>query len=126
MTKIALKKYKTIWNKISNLLKKGFDSKQVYNGKKIKNKTNIYNNKINTNFPDNKVLGDNECCTYLSVTLLHSVVKINKDYYPQIFLEKCKYAIKKKKIMNLINEGLNLDEPSDETDDDNSNESDGN
>ena len=31
--KIALTKYKTIWNKISNLLKKGFDSKQVYNGK---------------------------------------------------------------------------------------------
>ena len=72
------------------------------------------------------MLGDNECSTCLSVILLHSVVKINKDYYPQIFLEKCKYAIKKKKIMNLINEGLNLDEPSDETDDDNSNESDEN
>ena len=69
------------------------------------------------------MLGDNECCTCLSVILLHSVVKINKDYYPQIFLEKWKYAIKKKKIMNSINEGLNLDESSDETDDDNSNES---
>ena len=126
MTKIALKKYKTIWNKISNLLKKVFDSKQVYNGKKIKNKTNIYNNKINTNFPDNTVLGDNECCTYLFVTLLHSVVKINKDYYQQIFLEECKYAIKKKKIMNSIIEGVNLNEPSDEPDDDNCNESDGN
>ena len=34
------------------------------------------------------MLGDNECCTCLSVILLHSVVKINKDYYPQIFLEK--------------------------------------
>ena len=72
------------------------------------------------------MLGDSECCTCLSVILLHSVVKTNKDYYPQIFLEECKYAIKKKKIMNSINEGLNLDEPSDEPDDDNSNESDEN
>ena len=39
----------------------------------------------------------NECCTCLSMISLDSVVKINNDYYPQIFLEECKYAIKKKK-----------------------------
>ena len=40
-----------------------------------------------------------------------------------IFLEECKYVIKKKKIINSINEELNLDEPEDESDDDKSKES---
>ena len=36
----------------------------------------------------------NECCTCLSIILLDSVVKIDNDYYPQMFLEEYKYAIK--------------------------------
>ena len=40
-----------------------------------------------------------------------------------IFLEECKYVVKKKKIINSINEELNLDEPEDESDDDKSKES---
>ena len=30
---------------------------------------------------------DNECFIFLSAILLDSVVKIDTDYYPQIFLE---------------------------------------
>ena len=61
---------------------------------------------------------DNECCACLSIILSDSVVKIDYDYYPQMFLEECKYAVKK--TMNTINVKLNLDE----SDDDKSNESD--
>ena len=43
-----------------------------------------------------------EFCTCLFVILLDSVVKIGIDYYPQIFLEECKYVIKKKNIINLL------------------------
>ena len=39
-----LQKYNEIWNKISNLLKKAFDSKPVYNDKYITTKTKAYNN----------------------------------------------------------------------------------
>ena len=39
-----LQKYNEIWNKISNLLKKGFDSEPVYNDKYNKTKTKAYNN----------------------------------------------------------------------------------
>ena len=55
---------------------------------------------------------------FLSVILLDSFVKIDNDYHPQIFLEECKYAVKKKKIINAINEELNSDEP-DESDEEN-------
>ena len=41
-----------------------------------------------------------------------------------MFLEECKYAVKKKKIINTINEELDLDESDDEFDNDKSNESD--
>ena len=59
-------------------------------------------------------------CASFSVLLLDSVVKEGKKYYPQILLEKCKYAVKKKNIMNDINEELNLDNSdNDEPDEDN-------
>ena len=59
---------------------------------------NIYKNRIYTNFQYNKIPKDNEYCTCLSVILLDSIfVNSNKDYYPQIFLEECKYSLKKEK-----------------------------
>ena len=88
------------------------------NNKYIKTKIKIYNNRVSTNFQGNKIPKDNECCACLSVTLLDSVVKIDNDYYPQIYLEECKYAVKNKKIMNTINEELNLDESDDESNED--------
>ena len=56
--------------------------------------------------------------------MLDSVVKIDNDHYPQIFLEKCKYAVKKTKIMNIIDEELDPDESDDDDDDDMSDKSD--
>ena len=64
-----------IWNKISNLLKKGFDSEPMYNNKYIKTKRKIYNSGININFHGNKMPEDNKFCTCLSVILLDSIVK---------------------------------------------------
>ena len=60
---------------------------------------------------------ENIHCTCLSVILLDSIfVNTNKEYYPQVFLEECKYAVKKKKVMNTIKEELKLDESDDESD----------
>ena len=87
----------------------------MYNDKYIKNKIKIYNNRINTNFQGNKILKDNKCCACLFVIVLDSVANVDKKYYQQIFLEECKYAVKKKKIMNTINKELNPDESDDES-----------
>ena len=104
-----MKKYNEIWNKISNLLKTGFDSEPVYNDKYIKSKIKIYNNRVYTNFQYNKIPKDDEYCTFLSVILLDSIfVNSDKEYYPQNFLEECEYAIKMKKRINKINEELEL------------------
>lgn len=45
-----------------------------------------------------------------------------KKSCPQIFLEECKYVVRKKKITNTINEELHLDEFNDESDNDKFNE----
>ena len=112
-----LKKYLKIWSKIKRLIKKGLNSEPVYNDKYIKTKIKIYNDKVYTNFQHNKMPKDNEYCACLSVILLDSIfVNSNKEYYPQIFLEECKYAIKDRKIINTINEDLKLNESDDESD----------
>ena len=36
--------------------------------------------------------------------MLDSVIKLNKNYYPETLLEKCNYEIKKTKIENLMND----------------------
>ena len=48
-------------------------------------------------FNGNKIPEDNECCTCLSEISLDSLVNVDQKYYPQIFLEECKCAVKKKK-----------------------------
>ena len=92
----------------------------MYNDKYIKTKTNLCNNKTNTNFHDNKIPEEGVRCVCLSVILLDSIVKVGKRYYPKSLLKKCKYAVKN--IKNVIGEELDLDESDDEHDQ--SNESD--
>ena len=95
----------------------------MYDNKYIKTRIKIYNKEINTSFPDNKIPENNECYTCLFVILLYNIVNLEEKYYSQILLEEFKYAIKNKKIINSINEELNLDESDDKSDNDKSNES---
>ena len=65
--KEILEKHSEIWNKITSLLKKEFNSEPVYNEKPIKTKMKLYNDKVYTNFQHNKIPKDNEYCACLSV-----------------------------------------------------------
>ena len=63
----------------------------------------------------------------LSLIMLDSVIRINKNNYPQTLLEECKYVIRKNKMENLINDDLDLsssDESVNESDNWSDNESD--
>ena len=65
----------------------------MYNDKYIKTKIKIYSDKMYTNFEHNKIPKDNKYCVCLSVILL-IFLNSDKEYYPQTFLEECKYVIK--------------------------------
>ena len=59
--------------------------------------------------------------------MLDSVIKVNKKYYLQTLLEECKYAVRKNKMENLINDDLDLsssDQSDNESDNGSDNESD--
>ena len=45
-------------------------------------------------------------CKCLSIIMLDSVIKANKKYYPQTFLEECKYVQEKIKTENYTDEDL--------------------
>ena len=88
-----LKKYTKIWERVSSLLNIKFDSEPVYgdNDKYIKTKIKQYGNKINTNFHGKKIPKENASYECLSLIMIDSVIRPNKKYYPQTFLEECKY-----------------------------------
>ena len=65
--------------------------------KYVKIKIKCYNGKINTNFHNNEIPKEGFQRTYLSLILINSVYRKDKNYYPQVFLEKCTYAFKEKK-----------------------------
>ena len=70
----------------------------MYNDKYIRTKIKIYNNKVYTNFQHHKIPKDNEYCAYLLIILLDSIfVNSNNKYYPKIFSQECKYAMKDKR-----------------------------
>ena len=110
----VLNKYNKIWDKIKDSFGKRLDSEPVYNDKYIKTKISLYS----INFYDNKMLIEKKRYICLFVILLDSIfANLHKEYYSQIFLKECKYTVKSKKIMNNINEELELDESDDEYDD---------
>ena len=60
----------------------------------------------------------------LSITMLDSVIKAKKKYYPQTLLEECKYEQEKTKMENLIDDDFekSLSNESGSESDDESNE----
>ena len=91
-------KFNEIWKYVSNIIKKEFDSNSVYNERYIKTKIKSYNGKIKTNFHNNKISKEGSQCISLSVIWIDSVYKKDKNYYPQVLSEECKYVVKEKKV----------------------------
>ena len=116
--KNLLKKYTKIWEKISGLIGKEFDSEPVYgdNDKYIKTKIKSHGDKTNTNFEGKKIPKENASFKCLSLIMLDSLIRVNKKCYPQTLLEECKYEIKKNKMVNLINDDLRPSSSDNESD----------
>ena len=88
-----------------------FESKPVYgdDDKYLKTKIKIYADSIVTNFHNKKISKEKLPCKCLSIIILDSVIKANKKYYPQIFLEECKYMQEKIKTEKYIDYNFKSD-----------------
>ena len=118
-------KYEQIWDLIKTKLGIRFHSDHVYDKKYLKTKVREYDGAIKTNFLGNDVPKENMHYTCIACITIDSVMRMDKKNYPQVYLEECKYKIKKIKIPRFINTELNSDSESDsESDDDSDNDSD--
>ena len=97
--KQLLENYKKTSKKIKRLMGIDFKSKATYDDKYINAKIKTYKDSITTIFydktgfkevPEEKV--PHKC---LSIIISDSVLYAYEKYYPQIFLEECRYAKKK-------------------------------
>ena len=94
--------------KVKNSIKKEFDIEPVYNEKYLKAKIKSYDEKINTNFYNKKMPKEGSQFICLSVVLFNSVFRTRKNYYPQVFLEECKYANKQKQMPEYITDNIEV------------------
>ena len=74
--------------------------------KNIQELKQSYQGKINKNFYNNKISKEGSQCICLTVILIDSLYRKDKNYYPQVFLEECKYVVKEKKMTEYVNDEI--------------------
>ena len=111
-------KYKQVWRVIKNKLKIKFQSLAVYDKEYLKTKVIEYDGVTKTNVLGTGIRLENLHYTCIACITISSVMKMDKKYFPQVYLEECKYKIKKIQISRCINAELDLDSKSDSESDD--------
>ena len=97
-----LEKYNTIWDKVSADIKKEFDSEPVYDKELLKTNIKSHGDEVK-DFYDKKIPKVDSSHTCLAVIIFDSALKKDENYYPQVFLKKCKY-IEKKAVRHIIDD----------------------
>ena len=93
----AYVKYNSIWNKIKELLGGvKFHSEPICYDNYTKTKVKTFSDMIKTLFDGNEI--PKERIEYVCITCISvdSMLKVDKKSYPQVYLEQCKYKVKKK------------------------------
>ena len=69
----------------------------VFDQKYLKTKVREFSSVIKANFLGNKIPKENKHYTCIACITIESVMRMDKKNYPQVYLEECKYKIKKNK-----------------------------
>ena len=93
-------KYYKIWDMIKDKLGIKFHSEPVYEYKSLKAKVREFDGVIKTNFLGNDMPKENMHYTCIACITIDSVMRIDKKNHPQVYLEECKYRVKKHKCLD--------------------------
>ena len=100
-------KYNEIWEVVRKLLKAKFTVGPVRDDKYIVAKLKIFNKINRTTFTDNAIPFEKNHYTCIPAIDIDSVLKIdNKTTYPQAYLEQCKYKLRKRRVINFIDDEI--------------------
>ena len=105
-------KYDKIWDAIKNKLGINFHSEPVYEYRYLKAKVREFDGVIKTNFLGNNMPKENMHYTCIACITIDSVLTIDKKNHPQVYLEECKYRVKKIQMSRFINTELKSDSDS--------------
>ena len=98
---------KQIWEVVRKLLKLKFTVGPVRDDKYIIAKLEIFNKINRTTFTDDIIPFEKNHYTCIPAIDIDSVLKIdNKRAYPQAYLEQCKYKLKKRRVINFIDDEI--------------------
>ena len=95
-------KYDKIWDVIKDKLGIKFHSEPVYEYRYLKAKVREYDGVIKTHFLGNDMPKGNMHYTCIAWITIDSVLRIDKKNYPQVYLEECKYKVKKCKFLDSL------------------------
>ena len=84
----------------------------------LKAKVREYNGEIKTNFLNNSMSKENMHYSCIACITIDSVTNFNKKNHPQVYLEECKYKLKKTQMSKFIKNELKSDLESDSDFDD--------
>ena len=98
----VLDKYNKTWDKIKEKLSIKFHATPVYDEKYIKAKVREFNGVIKTNFLGDEIPKESMHYTCIACITIDSVMRMEKKNYPQVYLEECKYRMKKTKMTKFI------------------------
>ena len=105
-------KYNKIWKVIRKLLKENVAVSPVRDDKYLVAKLKIFAGINRTTFINNSIPIEKNNYICIPVIDIDSVLKTDKRAYHQAYLEQCKYKLKKRKIVNYIDDEI-IDENSD-------------
>ena len=106
-------KYSEIWSKIKKHLGVKFSTNPIRNEKYLTTKVKIFNGVNNTTFTDDKIPRERNHYVCIAAINIDSVEKIDKKVQPQVYLEQCKYKLKKRKPVDYIDAEVELSSDSD-------------
>ena len=101
-----------IWGVIKNKLGIKFHSEPIYDNQYLKTKVREYDGAIKTNFLDNGIPKENMHYTCIACITIDPVMRMDKKSHPQVYLEECKYSVKKIQMSRFINTELKSDSDS--------------
>ena len=105
-------KYNKIWEVIRKLLKVNFAVSPLREDKCLVAKLKIFAGINRTTFINNSIPIERNHYICIPAIDIDSVLKIDKRAYPVAYLEQCKYKLKKRKIVNYIDDEI-IDQISD-------------
>ena len=101
-------KYTEIWNKIKDVLNVKLHSQSIHDNEYIKTKVKALNSMINKLFPGYEIPKEKTHYGCITAICIDSILRVYKKNYPQVYVEQCKYKMKKRKLVDFIDDEVDL------------------